>query len=120
MTIDDREKNFLENATNILDQDIEDLDGATRSRLRQIRHTALEKAGTGRPTWWQRFRMPAAALVTASLIAAFSFLQMRKSDELQTVKTIEDVEILASNEQLDLYEDFDFYAWLAEEQQNAS
>ena len=116
MTTEKRENNFVENAKRVLDQDTENLDGATVSRLRQMRYIARDKAESN---WWQKFRLPAAALVTASLIATFSYVQMRTSDELQTVKTIEDMEILASGEQLDLYEDYDFYAWLAEEQQNA-
>jgi hypothetical protein len=84
-----------------------------------MRYAALEKADAGTSSWLQRFRLPAAALVTASLIATFTLVQMRTSDEMQTVKTIEDLEILASAEQLDLLEDYDFYAWLAEEQKNA-
>jgi hypothetical protein len=116
MTTEERENNFVENAKHVLDQDAENLDGTTTSRLRQMRYAALEKAESN---WWQRFRLPAAALVTASLIATFTFVQMRTSDELQTVKTIEDMEILASSEQLDLYEDYDFYTWLAEEQKHA-
>ena len=116
MTNKERQNKFVENAKHVLDQDAENLDGATASRLRQMRYAALEKAES---SGWQKFRLPAAALVTASLIATFTFVQLRTSDELKTVKTIEDMEILASAEQLDLYEDYDFYAWLAEEQQNA-
>ena len=120
MTTEEREKHFVESAKRVLDQDADNLDGATASRLRQMRYTALEQAEKRASSWWRRFRIPAAALVTASLIASFTFVQMRTSDELQTVKTIEDMEILAAAEQLDLYEDYDFYAWLAEEQQHAS
>ncbi len=119
MNTEEQEKVFLANAKKILDQDTEDLDGATVSRLRQIRYAALEKSETSGFSWWRRLRLPAAALVTASLIAVVTAVQMQTPEELKTAHTIEDMEILASNEQLDLYEDFDFYAWLAEEQQNA-
>jgi hypothetical protein len=64
-------------------------------------------------------RLPAAALITAGLIATLPFVPIRTPEEQQAANTIEDMDILASNDQLDLYEEFDFYAWLAEEQQNA-
>jgi len=119
MTIQEQEKRFLENAKTVLDQDAEDLDGATVSRLRQLRYAALEKSETIGPNWWQRFRLPAAALITASLIAIVLGVQMKTPADLKAANPIEDIEILASNEQLDLYEDFDFYTWLAEAQQDA-
>lgn len=120
MTNEERDKIFLENVKTVLDQDTADLDAATLSRLRQIRYAAMEESETSQSNWWRRFRLPAVALVTASLIATFTFVQMRTPEELSATNTFEDMEIIASNDQLDLYEDFDFYAWLAEEQQNAS
>jgi len=119
MRAEKSDKNFLKKAKDVLDQNIEELDGATVSRLRKIRYAALEKSDTIEHSWWQRLRLPAVALMTASLIAVVTIVQMRTPVELSPINTVEDIEILASNEQIDLYENFDFYTWLVEEQQNA-
>lgn len=95
-----------------LDDSTRDLDAATCSRLNRARQQALLAAkAPARPRWlW-----PMAIASTASLAVAV-MLWPRLVPTAPTPPTTaampEDFTMLAGSDQLDLYEDLDFYAWL--------
>lgn len=105
------EVEFLEAARAELERDCEGLDGHTRSRLRYVRHQALERASV------RRFNLltPFGGLVTACVLvlAVIVLDPMRAPESVEPVLPVEDLEILVSGE-LEFYEDFEFYQWLAD------
>lgn len=109
-----------------LDAHAEGLDAATASRLHLARNQALKAAQQGGLRQWFR-RHPislwassgiaAAALAVVVLIGnPSSPLDPAHNDgPLATIQTDTDLEILASNDGLDLYQDIDFYMWLSDQ-----
>ena len=88
-----------------------ELDTNTVQSLAHARSEALKSASTkGRPP---RFFMPVTGMALASVIALILVLSPNLQDN-QTVPKGQD-EILLS-EGIDLYEDMDFYYWLASEE----
>ncbi len=90
-----------------------ELDATTTQRLAEARSEALKSAATK----WRmpRFLMPATGMALASVVALVLVL----SPNLQNNQTspLNQEEILLS-EGIDLYEDMDFYYWLAAEESN--
>ena len=90
-----------------------ELDANTTQRLAEARSEALKSAATK----WRmpRFLMPATGMALASVVALILVL----SPNLQNNQTspLKQEEILLS-EGIDLYEDMDFYYWLAAEESN--
>ncbi len=88
-----------------------ELDGALRSRLNQARQTAL--AELDKPAWlappgW----LPVGGAVAAAVMVALLMRQGAVQTELPGRAPAEDIEILLSGEDLELFEDLEFYAWL--------
>lgn len=90
-----------------------EMDATTTQRLAEARSEALKSAATK----WRmpRFLMPATGMALASAVALVLVL----SPNLQNNQTspLNQEEILLS-EGIDLYEDMDFYYWLAAEESN--
>jgi hypothetical protein len=112
----DDENFFLKQVKSSLDRGEENIDAGTLSRLHRIRQEAIytekqEKSGV--LNW-----LPFPALATAAVVLLTVFLVFTGEQEQVPNGNFEDLEILASNN-LEFYEDLDFYAWLAEEQPSA-
>lgn len=114
----EREQVFVEKIVSELDKSAEVLDPGTLSRLRRVRMQALEgrrdRVWTG---WRLLFRLPAAGLASAVvvLLAFVVYFALPMGGTRQS--PVEDIEILANTDNLELYEDLDFYKWLTEEAQ---
>jgi hypothetical protein len=118
MSKEDREKAFLEKAKVILDESEEDLDTNILSGLRQARTRALQGEERREPRLWHWFPFPAAAGMATALVAILvAVFYITRPPVLEPHKSMGDLEILASSDYLDLYEDLDFYAWLAKEKE---
>lgn len=108
------EREILELVRGALDGSVSELDSRTTERLRRIRLAAIEHAETGKQRWFAVHRW-----VTAGGIAAFAALVLAVSlwvsvpRQIQPPGQVDDIEILAAKEHLDIYEDMDFYRWLA-------
>lgn len=99
---------LLNNIHNTLDESARDIDGATLSRIRQARAAAVEKAGKKTLAW--RTWLSGAAATACVLSLSFAFLMNSPEQELLPTEA----ELLyASEEDLELYEDLEFYEWLA-------
>jgi len=110
----DREEPLAARARAQLDQDVDSLDETTRARLRAARLRALDAHGERR-----RFALPRGLLAaTAGAVALFlvvsSWRQQARRD-LPLGEDLDDVEILAAADDLELYDDLDFYRWLAQD-----
>ncbi len=110
--IDD--ESLQQRAREALDARAEALDGATRSRLRQARAQALARAR--RPVATAP-RLRWAVALAAVLLLAVAVVWQQQASRLAP-EAVEDLEVLASSDDLELYQDLDFYLWLDESDPN--
>ncbi len=114
MSTEDRDRSFFEQVRKSLDESVAGLDDRTVARLRDIRVKTLEAAGRENRAFFRPARW-----VTAGGLAAAAVLIVAVSiwfnGSRQTVPGMygEDTEIIASREHFELYEELDFYRWLA-------
>lgn len=105
---DDR---LIENIRHALDQSLEDLDGATCSRLTQARHLAMERRQekSSRFLYWGA--APVAGLMLFVLLLNWQVAPINPV----AVPQVEDVGIFTASEPLEFYqEEIEFYEWLSE------
>lgn len=93
-----------------LDRSCAALDGYTLSRLHSIRSEAVAR----RRSRLQQWLLPFGTLVTASALVLAMGLYLRSPATGNDSAALEDIEILAANEALDFYADYEFYQWLAQ------
>ncbi len=108
----DKERQFLENARQVLDDSVRDLDAATMSKLAQARNAALDARLQKQR---RRRRMfvwgaPAVGLAAAVLVGVMVFRGPQPSAEAY----VADLDILSGEESLEFYEEIEFYEWLAQ------
>lgn len=91
------------------DESVERIDGATQSKLTRARHTALAAAGTARPGWtrWA----PAAGVAAAAVVAVVVWTGNPAFDETGSPE-VADIEILLTEDSLEMLEDLEFYSWI--------
>ncbi len=114
----DDENSFLKKVKHSLDQGEENISAETLSRLHRIRQEALNTKYNKNAWGIKWIPMPYPALATAAMVLLAVLIYLPGDREQAPVNPLDDLEILASNN-LDFYEDLDFYAWLAEEEPNA-
>lgn len=103
-------QNLIQDIKTHLDESVDSLDSKTRSQISAARYRAIEQGYSKRFSW----AIPTTGLAGA-VAAVFILISVfgTKGIEIRADQ-LEMVEILASEEQLDLYENLEFYAWLAE------
>jgi hypothetical protein len=112
-----REQEIAERARQLFAERVAGLDGRTRSRLAQARAQAVEAAGRRRFAWWTApSRLIPIGAAAAAVLAVALFLQT----PVVTLEPVEstvlnDLDILLEEEELDLFEELEFYAWLLEQ-----
>ncbi len=110
MTMTD--KDFEKQAKKAFDESVDGLDAATLSRLNRGRQAALAQpersglAGLLGSRW-----MPATGLAAAVLLAVVTLRGPADIDVIAAPAS--DLEILLSEESIDMLEDLEFYSWLA-------
>jgi len=111
------EKDFLNKVKKQLDEQSEHLDAATLSKLNQARQAALAQVNP-KPSRLKNNWLPASGLAAAVLLTSVFLF---RSEEITTNSNhgMDDIEIIASSDNLDLYEQLDFYMWLLEENNSA-
>ena len=108
---------FEERTKLLFERSVAALDGRTCSKLTQARYRALDElAERARPAW-SRSWLPAGA---AAAVALLSLMLWQGQMEPLTeggfdVTAVADLEILLSQEELDMLEELEFYAWLEEQ-----
>lgn len=108
--MNDEERRLIEQVRTALDDGEARLDGATRSRLAQARARALEPR---RAAW--RWWLPAGGAVFASLLAAVIWLGQPAQVPGNGFGAVADLDLLTAGDNLELYQELDFYRWLEEE-----
>ena len=103
------EKKFIRDVKNHLNQTADQIDVKTRARLSAIRNNALEQTET---SWFSR-RLPMAGLAGAAAMVMLFFWVSYLDVDIKT-DNLEVVEMLASEQDMDFFENMEFYAWLAE------
>jgi hypothetical protein len=117
--VKETETEFERNARVVLAQSVSRIDGRTRSRLNQARQAALEAAARRRrPLWWRPFTlMPAVGAAAAAVLVALVLWHREPTGfeppMLEQGTAVEDMDLLADGEGLDLMEGWDgpFYEW---------
>lgn len=115
MPIRDQEtsdEEFAQRAKQQFESSVASLDAATLSQLNQRRQRALAEIGSSAPaTHWFRW-LPATGVAAAAVIAVV-MLQGPGVSELPAFETAApELEILISDEDLEMLEDLEFYSWL--------
>jgi hypothetical protein len=117
MKTNQQEKRFLKKVKGLLSESAGNLDSQTRQRLKHIRLDALRSAEKKRARLFFSSRWATAGAFAAVMMAAIAiFFLLRTSPRDVSSQYIEDYEIIASKEHFDLYENLDFYCWLAAEE----
>ena len=120
MNVNDREKQLLEKARGLLLDAAENLDSQTRQRLERIRLDAISKAEGKEARFFPQWRWVTVGAISATAMVVLAiFFWLRTSPGDFPGKHIEDFEIITSNEQIDLYENLEFYRWLVTEENGA-
>lgn len=111
-TPDPIDERLEQRSKSLLDRSVEKLDARTRSKLTQARHQALAELRRSRISPWWRWA-PVAAMVT---IAAVVFVSPTRNGSQQdsSALLLEDFDLVADAENLELLQDVEFYAWLEE------
>ena len=119
---------FERNARAVLEESLLRIDARTRSRLNQARQAAVAAAAARHPFWsgWlgSFTLMPAAGALAAALLVTVVLWHGKPGAELPALEGqhVEDMDLLADKEGLDLIEGWDgsFYEWAAAQTDAAS
>ena len=98
----------------LFEDSVERLDARTRSKLTQARNRALDevKKGAARRRWiWA----PAGGFALAAVVAVGVVLWSGRTAPQPGAAALEDLEIVADSDNLELLQDVEFYAWLDEQ-----
>ena len=103
---------FEDKARALFEDSVERLDANTRSKLTQARNLALDEVNRGavRRRWlWA----PAGGVALAAIVAVVMLNAggSRSSGDTGAL-ALEDIDIVADSENLDMLEDVEFYMWL--------
>ena len=112
-----KDRDFEERTKLLFDRSVAALDGQTRSKLTQARYRALDElAERARPAW-SRSWLPAGAAAAVALLSLMLWQgQMAPLTEGGfDVTAVADLDILLGEEELDMIEELEFYAWLEEQ-----
>ena len=113
MNAKDPEELLLERAKDLLNLGVESLGPQTERRLGDIRVRALSAAGEKRPGFFSPGRwVMVGSFAAASMAAVALFFWLSPSPDPLPPGQVEDLEIIASQERIDLYQNLDFYRWL--------
>ncbi len=116
MSENERNEAFIRSVISGLDQESDRLSPAVVRRLREARLRALDSQQTG----WFGFRIvprwvTAGGLASVAVLVAAVSIWLGGNHNALQVKNPDDLEIAAAQEQLEFYEDIDFYHWLADQ-----
>lgn len=101
-----------------LDQGAQRLNVYTVQKLAQARMAAVngERVPRTVPSWW----LPAlGAGVAAALVVAVTLQVVRAPDTVVADAAAFDLELLTSHDDLELYQELEFYAWLDDENESS-
>lgn len=102
-----------------LDESLQELSPEIARRLQYARNSAVEKAT--QKNIWSAFPQVKYAMFALAVVSVSILFNLKDNDSALTTLVMEsDIEMLTSNESLDLIEDLEFMQWLAETEKNVS
>ncbi len=109
---------FEKKAKSLLDESIDDLSPEITRRLQQARYAAIEK--TKPRTTWSFFPQAATAVFAIVVVSVSVFFNFNQNEVTETVLAMEtEMEMLTSNDSMELMEDLEFIQWLVETEEYA-
>jgi hypothetical protein len=101
---------FAGKAKRLFDESVANLDGETRSKLNRGRQAVMAElhSGTGRWMQWA----PAGGLAAAAVVAVVIWSGDPSISELAAPEVASDMEILLTEDSLEMLEDLEFYSWM--------
>ena len=122
----DNDAQLIERIRRRLDEEVDRLDSTTLSRLEQARRLALAAAVQPRRPWWRttwlasrpvgNWLVPAGAFASVVATAvALTLMVVEPGNGL--AREVDDLELLTAGEELELYENLEFYQWLQDREQ---
>jgi hypothetical protein len=114
------EKSLCDKIKKCLDEDIEKLDPPTVRALRGVRSEVLDFFERKRgfqiiPRW-----ITAGGIATSTVLIASVSVFFFSSQKPSSLKNPDDFELLSVKGQPELYQDLDFYRWLADQKDQGS
>jgi hypothetical protein len=113
MNGDESRQKQLDGLKGALDESCERLDANSLARLKAGRLRAVELAERHQPLFSLRPHwLTTGGLATTALLVVMATGWLVASRQNRPAQQLEDLEIMAAQEQLELYADLDFYRWL--------
>ncbi|HET7924871.1 MAG TPA: DUF3619 family protein [Rhodanobacteraceae bacterium] len=106
------DERWLERAKALLDDSAENLDAATLSRLNRARQAALATRRKGASRWAWSAALAGAAAAVFALAIGWHQRGVAPPSEPSAALQAGDIDVMTSDDDLDLAENLDFYAWL--------
>jgi hypothetical protein len=106
------EDELNENIRQSLDESVDALDANTLSKIRQVRAQAVNRAEGHHINKWSGFLI--GSLATACVMVLAVVLLLNSPNPMQSVP-VDDIDLISSSDNLDLFEDLEFYEWLEED-----
>lgn len=110
---DEASERLEQRAKGLFEESVDRLDARTRSKLTQARHAALDELNRS-STQWRWLRAPAGGLAAIALIAAVIIAWQGYRTPPASAVPLDDLEIVADADNLEMLENVEFYAWLDE------
>ncbi|MCW8855462.1 MAG: hypothetical protein OQK76_09995 [Gammaproteobacteria bacterium] len=114
MKQNEKDQKLLDNARELLEHSVDAIDEETSSRLRQIRYQALNTRSKNL-NWFTPYSAFAA---TAAVLLLTVSVWLTQAPTINDELVLEDMPLLTTTEELDFYQDLEFYNWLDDEQIN--
>lgn len=116
MKQDERDERMIQTVRRELDRSTGDLDGAIAGRLAEIRAKAVAEAGRRHFPFLPRWvTVGGVATLTAAAVAGIIWFSSPSVEPVPVAvqDDPEQIELIAANDHIQLYEDIEFYHWLA-------
>lgn len=117
--LDQSDREFEARTKAAFDASVSGLDAATHAKLTRARRRAIDALDAPPLMSWRSARVPQAALAGVLLAAVSAWLMFGQEEpidqDFETIATERDLELLLDGEELEMFEDLDFYAWLEEQ-----
>ncbi len=101
---------FAERAKHLFDESVDGLDGETRSKLNRGRQAALAELQPGGRRWTQW--VPAGGVAVAAVAVLVVWIGSLQVPALDVPAVASDMEILLTEDSLEMLEDLEFYSWI--------
>ena len=109
---------FLDNINHRLNQSVDEIDDATLSALQKIRKATVAEAENKTTNTWS-WLQPIPVMAIASIVLVVSVtLQMTMTSSVLPSPALADIPLLTASDDIEFYNDLEFYQWLDAEKLN--